>query len=294
MPSGNPLGLQHRYATHSSEGSHRPSGFKARLRSLSRSCLLAMLATVQRPRPGSTFLRLLYAHFVFDDQRQSFAAVIRRLRELGEFVTTDAAVQMAAGAVSIDGRYFHLSFDDGLQNVLSNAAPILDEEEVPFITFVNSAFAEASFEEIVQLSRQNDEYPAPVKRLTWNDMRCLCDRGFEIGSHTRTHARLSGLQAEPDRLRSEVLGSKLDIERELGRPCRYFACPYGEADDAAIMAAVADAGYEAAFAIGRAPVVVGSTSPFAIPRNHFEADWPLWQVEYFASGGADRLGRWRR
>jgi peptidoglycan/xylan/chitin deacetylase (PgdA/CDA1 family) len=49
---------------------------------------------------------------------------------------------------------------------------------------------------------------------------------------------------EPDELRDELVGSRLDLEAQLGRPVRAIAYPVGRRPPAWVRRAVADAGYQ--------------------------------------------------
>jgi peptidoglycan/xylan/chitin deacetylase (PgdA/CDA1 family) len=62
--------------------------------------------------------------------------------------------------------------------------------------------------------------------LSWDDLRELSERGWEIGSHTRGHVILHKMQPEAG-VRRQVSGSKEDLTQELGC-CDYFAFPNGE------------------------------------------------------------------
>lgn len=62
--------------------------------------------------------------------------------------------------------------------------------------------------------------------MDWDDLRALARRGFEIGSHTASHAWMPGLGAEA--LEHELAGSKRRIESELGVEAAGFAYPWGE------------------------------------------------------------------
>lgn len=79
--------------------------------------------------------------------------------------------------------------------------------------------------------------------MTWDQVRALKAAGMDVQSHTRTHRVLHTLP--PDELRGELEGSRLDLERELGAPCRAIAYPTGVpiVDDARLLQAVRDAGY---------------------------------------------------
>ena len=77
--------------------------------------------------------------------------------------------------------------------------------------------------------------------MTWDDLRTLHSRGWEIGSHTCGHAALPNVDAAT--LRREVEESRERITAEIGA-CDTIAYPYGIADDRAKAAAL-KAGYRA-------------------------------------------------
>jgi peptidoglycan/xylan/chitin deacetylase (PgdA/CDA1 family) len=71
--------------------------------------------------------------------------------------------------------------------------------------------------------------------------------GFDIGSHTLTHANLAELPR--DQARREIVDSRKEIEDEVGRPVRWFAYPFGGRDQfrADLLPLVHEGGYEACF-----------------------------------------------
>jgi peptidoglycan/xylan/chitin deacetylase (PgdA/CDA1 family) len=81
--------------------------------------------------------------------------------------------------------------------------------------------------------------------MGWDDIRALASAGMDIESHTRHHRVLDTLDAAD--LREELLGSRADLEAELGRPVRAFAYPVGRCPSARIRRAVDEAGYRIAF-----------------------------------------------
>jgi peptidoglycan/xylan/chitin deacetylase (PgdA/CDA1 family) len=82
-----------------------------------------------------------------------------------------------------------------------------------------------------------------LRGLTWDQLGQLADGGWEIGSHTRTHPRLTRL--DDDALERELRDSRAACERGLGRPCRSLAYPFGDFDER-VAAAAARTGYAAA------------------------------------------------
>lgn len=162
-----------------------------------------------------------------------------------------------------DGRrLLHVTFDDAFRSV-ENAVPILERLELPATVFVCTDLAGAGRElRVTELQRveQVDE----LATLDWSSLRAIAEDGLiDVGSHTRSHAHLTGL--DDDDLHRELAGSKVAIESEVGRPCLFFAYPYGE-HDARVREAVRAAGYSAAFA---APGSSIGVDLFQVPRTAF-------------------------
>src|SRR5207253_3729122 len=89
-----------------------------------------------------------------------------------------------------------------------------------------------------------DRGPPAAPLLEWDDIRQLHGAGWEIGGHSATHRRLPGLStAELD---YEVRASRRTIERQLERPIRWFAYPFGD-HDMGVRQATRGAGYDLAF-----------------------------------------------
>jgi len=265
----------------------RPQGAAQVAKHLVRHVAISAVAQLDR-RSEPAFLRCLYLHYVFDDQREKFREIISSLQKIGRFVTTEEATSMIEGRRAIDGRYFHLSFDDGFRNIYENAAPILHELGVPAITFVPSRRIEIDYETARHYCLETTRYPDVIETNTWDELAKLPELGVEVGSHTRTHARLSQLDSAAA-YEDEIAGSKQDLEEKLGRECRYIAWPYGSfADaDAASLAAVRAAGYRACFGAFRGTIEAQRTNLFAIPRHHIKPEWPLGHIHYFARGNME-------
>jgi peptidoglycan/xylan/chitin deacetylase (PgdA/CDA1 family) len=80
--------------------------------------------------------------------------------------------------------------------------------------------------------------------VTWDMLADMHRHGFIIGSHTRTHLSLPVESKE--NAREELVGSKRDLEDQLGAPVLHFAYPGGQFT-AAVVQAIADAGYRYAY-----------------------------------------------
>lgn len=276
------------YATQWRDAVSRPDGLVGRARAMMRGAALTLAGSLNRSI-DDRFLRCLYCHYVFDDQIRDFERLILKLKSIGDFVDTKTCVDMAKGEQAIAGRYFHLSFDDGFRNNLTNALPILKEHGVPAIFFVPSALIESSFAQARHYCLVKTEYRTTIELLSWDDLGKIRAAGFDVGSHSRTHVRLSDVSRTPSLLEDEILGSKQDIEQRLDCECGYISWPYGRLTDTdqAALDVVRAAGYDACFGAFRGTIAAGRTDLFRIPRHHFEVQWPLAHVEYFARGNME-------
>lgn len=141
-------------------------------------------------------------------------------------------------------RTLAVTFDDGFASVRLLAQPILARLGLPATVFVPSAF---------MTDRQPLRWPgvehwadtphaSELAGMDWSDLRELAELGWEIGSHTCTHPRLTELPAPA--LKRELRSSLEEVSENVGRPCRSIAYPYG-ASDARVAGCARDAGYAA-------------------------------------------------
>jgi peptidoglycan/xylan/chitin deacetylase (PgdA/CDA1 family) len=170
----------------------------------------------------------------------------------------------AAEAVAGRGRLLHVTFDDAFRNVAEHAVPVLERLGMTATVFAATGFAaHGRPPDIPELAAEARAHPEKLRTLTWEDLRALAERGFEIGSHTVTHPHLPRLSdAELER---ELAESRARCEDELGRPCPFLAYPFGE-HDARVQAAARRAGYEAAFGLRAG---TDRANPLALPRVDF-------------------------
>lgn len=98
----------------------------------------------------------------------------------------------------------------------------------------------------VEWSRAVDAEHADRLIMTWDQIRALERAGMTVESHTRYHHVLDNV--DDDTLRDELVGSRDDLERELGHPVHAIAYPVGRRTGARTRDAVARAGYRVGFA----------------------------------------------
>jgi peptidoglycan/xylan/chitin deacetylase (PgdA/CDA1 family) len=173
-------------------------------------------------------------------------------------VTFEQALESAGGGEPTVA----VTFDDAYRSVLSLARPIMDRLSVPGTVFAPTDWV--GREEPMTWDGIDQWLGGPHEHelmcLGWPELRELAGAGWEVGSHTCSHPRLTTV--DEARLAAELHDSKAACEEGMGRPCRSIAYPYGDVD-ARVLAATRAAGYEVAAAL---PKRHGSRDPLDWPR----------------------------
>jgi peptidoglycan/xylan/chitin deacetylase (PgdA/CDA1 family) len=191
---------------------------------------------------GWTGIRILGYHRISPD-RGDLSVDPKRFREqMEELASADAEVVGLARAIElleagpVDERYVCITFDDAYRDVLENAMPVLEELRFPVTIFVPTG--------IVDGTASYYWFARPPAALSWAELDELVSGGLvDAQAHSRTHPWLPSLDV--DAARDEIAGSKLDLERRLGRPVTSFCFPAGVHGDREIEL-VRAAGFRAA------------------------------------------------
>lgn len=170
-----------------------------------------------------------------------WAVSIRRFRdqldflEAEEYSTTTVHDLLTQPDAFARRRTVALSFDDGYANNL-DAFEALRERGMRASWYVVAG-------SIGALPAWQEANHAMGRMLNKTELREMHACGMEIGSHSMSHVRLSGL--DDSRLRWELAESKAVLESCLGQTVSSFAYPYGTWDTRCARAAE-DAGYAGA------------------------------------------------
>jgi peptidoglycan/xylan/chitin deacetylase (PgdA/CDA1 family) len=116
------------------------------------------------------------------------------------------------------GKVVGITFDDGYQNNLDNALPILLKNG-----FTATCYAVSSMIGGTNLWDKGKVAEKPL--MTLENWRTWRDAGMDIGSHTRTHADLTAISIED--AQNEIEGSKKELEDNIGCAINHFCYPYG-------------------------------------------------------------------
>jgi peptidoglycan/xylan/chitin deacetylase (PgdA/CDA1 family) len=213
------------------------------------------------PRPTGVRLKGLYVG----------AALFRKqMAELGAAGFTTPPLSELAAATENQRHWIGLTFDDGFRNVLRHGLEPLERHGFHAIQFLVS--------DLVGKSNEWEQRDGEVAEMLMDDaeVRVWLAAGHRIGSHTRTHPRLTRLT--PAQAREEIVSSRKALEDRFGVRIEHFCYPYGDWNEA-VRDLVAEAGYLTACTT-EPGVNTGGSSPLTLrrftaryPSRNFKALW---------------------
>lgn len=220
------------------------------------------------PRAGSTVL----GHYV---SPTVFARQVSFLKALGyEAVTLARMSAGLRGEAELPAKPVVLTFDDGYENFLTDAVPVLSAAGWPGTVFVVS--------DLAGRTNEWDEAKGDLteRLMSWEGIRGCLDAGMEVGGHSARHVDLRMVAGEE--LEAETRGCLETITTKTGFAPRFFCYPYGQTNDRAIQA-VRDAGFEGACST-RKGVCSEETDRYRWRRINIRRDtslpilmWKLWR-----------------
>ena len=153
-----------------------------------------------------------------------------------------------------DGKDFLLTFDDGHASLADNAYPVLADLGFTATTFLVTDY----------VGRDNSwDVPYAFRRLPqldWRTIEAWRIRGFDFGSHSGTHRRLTWLRDEV--IVDELTRSRQMLVDRLGPSAGLsIAYPFGAASDRTVELA-----RKVEFGLGFAGAWERSTDPLRLPR----------------------------
>jgi peptidoglycan/xylan/chitin deacetylase (PgdA/CDA1 family) len=163
-----------------------------------------------------------------------------------------------ASVEEASGKTLSVTFDDAYRSVIELAYPIMARLGVPGTVFAPTDWVGREEPMTWDGIDQWLGGPHAQELLCMNRAQLdeLAGAGWEVGSHTCSHPRLTTVDDET--LERELRASK----EALGTGCRSIAYPYGDVD-ARVIEATRRAGYEVAASL---PKKFGSKDPLDWPR----------------------------
>ena len=167
----------------------------------------------------------------------------------------------------LTGKVVAVTFDDAYRSVHRLARPILERLGLPGTLFAPTQYV--GREEPMAWPGIDEwiggPHEAELVPMSWDEARELHASGWEIGSHTVTHPKLTAIPDE--HLAEELLASKAACEEQIGASCDSIAFPYGDHDDRVVSAA------------GRAGYLAAATLPSRMPAAR-PLRWPRVGIYY--------------
>ena len=220
-----------------------------------------------------------------------FAAQAEVLAASGRVVPLGDALAWLArpvgGGDGAEGDPVVITFDDGTQDFVDRALPILERHRLPATLYAATAFIE-----------EGRPFPGDGHPVSWRALADACATGLvDVGSHTHGHLLLDRLPA--DQVEGELDRSIELIGEHVGRPPRDFAYPKAVAGSPAADRAVRRRFRSAALG-GARPNRPGATDPYQLARSPIQrSDGMRWFERKLAGGMAAEeglrglLNRWR-
>ena len=177
-----------------------------------------------KPSVVHTNAVILLYHHVADDTPKSTSIsplVFRQHMEYLQKHYTVVPLQKVVNALKsntpLPPNSVAITFDDGYQNILINAHPILREMDFPYTIFINPG-----------------EIGKNKSQLNWAQVVSMHNEGVSFANHTIDHAHLlnnrSSMQTSKWLAQSwqNIQQAELMLEQHIGESLKYLAYPYGE------------------------------------------------------------------
>ena len=159
------------------------------------------------------------------------------------------------------GKVIGISFDDGYQNNLINAAPVLMKYNFSATCYIVS--------ENIGTSNTWDQNKKITQRplMTEDEINQWLQMGMDIGAHSKTHVDLTSVSVQ--QVQKEIKDCKVDLEKKFKVQISDFCYPFGRFNQL-VCNIVKDSGYLSATTMLRGRVNSQSDSHQLprIPINH--------------------------
>jgi peptidoglycan/xylan/chitin deacetylase (PgdA/CDA1 family) len=158
-----------------------------------------------------------------------FKAQMEALRALNYTpIPLSLLVKGITSGANLPPRPIVITFDDGDENVYTNAFPVMREMGFPGVLYIISSAVGSK------------------AHLTSAEILEMVSAGWEVGDHSMTHLNLT---SDHGQVWTEASQSRQKLKADLGIPIDTFAYPYGAADTF-VMTKVSQYGYQAAVGLG--------------------------------------------
>lgn len=217
-------------------------------------------------RIGRCFLIVLYYHGIPAAMRDKFDWQIQKLSKW-KFSASFTDRKCLEGI----HKSIYVTFDDAFANLLDNALPVLEQNQVSATIF-------AVADNLGRLPRWEipDGHPESTEMIMTAEQLVAVSENplILIGSHTLTHTDLAKIR--PDQLKTELIDSKRRLEQLLHKPIEDLALPYGSYNQE-VLSMAQEAGYKRIYTVDTKPI--NSMSEDAV-IGRFCMSPNVWKIEF--------------
>ncbi len=206
-----------------------------------------------------TNIRFYVTHEHFDEQ-------LKLLSEQGyTTISTQTLVAAITKGADLPARPIIITFDDGNIDTYTTAFPIMQRYGFTGVIYIVGSYVGA------------EQY------MSADQIKEMAAAGWEVGSHSMTHADLALI--DPEKARYEIVNSKKYLEKMLGVPVNTIAYPFGNSSVNINDYAYA-AGYIAGMSLGNSSSH-GAGNLFVLQRLDIKGEYNInqfsgllpWQAE---------------
>lgn len=185
--------------------------------------LSLLIAPVSADDNSTSGVILLYHHVAENTPRstsltpQEFSSHLEYIAANHTVVPLSDIVDAIQNKSSLPEKAVAITFDDGYENILTNAHPLLREHGFPYTIFINP-----------------DVIGVQGNQLDWEQVAAMQKEGVTFANHTLDHLHmLEKLEGESEqawlsRIWNNVTEAEKVIETKTGRSLKYLAYPFGE------------------------------------------------------------------
>jgi len=144
-----------------------------------------------------------------------FRRQIEYLRKNYEIISLDEIVSFIKENKKLPRKAVAITFDDGYHDCYLNVYPYFRMNNLPMTIFVTTGYV-------------GKKWPwgsAHSRILSWNEIEEMSKNHVEFGAHTVTHLNLR--KTSLNEAQNEILMSKKEIEKHIGKNVKYFSYPLG-------------------------------------------------------------------
>lgn len=179
----------------------------------------------------------IFYHSIFDNEKSAFKKQMRLLAKKSIVLPSNYFGKLQSGKL-----YSIITFDDGFENLTRNAAPVLEEFNLPFTIFFISGY----FGKIPAWDFGGYHPDMNERIMTVEQMNKLPQNLLTVGSHSVSHNKLTSHLEE--NLVYELEESKKQLEKLSNKKVDVIAFPNGDYNNLVVQKSFA-AGYKRVFTI---------------------------------------------